>query len=282
MSLDLAKNEVRVSWRYPHSLAAVYRAVSEGRLLMTCGGRMHDFRHDFRVGGAYQYAWAPGKTCKGEYLEIVGPGPGGAGARVRWTWDDCNAGVGAVPSEVTATLSTQGAYTVLEILHVKAPSADLAHSYHQGWTEVLALFRDELDGTTIRVRKDFTVDRKTLFHALGRGGLFRFTVPGEAEFGRGSIDFREGGRYEYPCGKDDYVRGEFTKIVADEQVRFTWSTFCGGEKVDGTEVLIFLESLAGGGTRLHLVHDGLVSAKISEMHLEGWRDSLEEFAKACR
>jgi uncharacterized protein YndB with AHSA1/START domain len=147
---------------------------------------------------------------------------------------------------------------------------------------VLALFRDELDGTTIRLHKDFAVDRETLFQALARGGLFRFTVPGEAEFARGSLDFREGGRYEYPCGKDDYVRGEFTKILPPEQIRFSWSTFVLGEKVDGTEVLLFLEPLVSGGTRLHLVHDGLVSAKISESHVEGWRDALDEFAKAVR
>lgn len=272
MSIDLEKNQVRVSWRYPFPRETVFRAIAAGKLLAACGGKMDEFRQDFRVGGSYQFAWGSGGEqcrCSGTFLEIV------PNERVRWTWDDANT-KGMAPSEVTATLRTKGNYTYIDILHERSPAAEFSHSYHQGWTEVLAGFTDELDGTTLRLAYDYAAPAARVFEALAKGLLFRQTV-NEADFKRGTLEFKEGGVFSYPLGADDYVRGKFTKVTP-KQVNFTWSTVDHGVKVEDTDVMIFLEDLSGGRTRLHLVHDGLWPSKVSEGHTEGWNDALKSFA----
>ena len=280
MSIDLAKKEVRVSWRYPFPRETVFRAIAAGRLLITCGSKMDEFRHDFRVGGAWQFAYGAGgsaMTCKGTYLEIV------PNERVAFTWNEgkdptTGAPASSSESEVTATLTTKGGYTHLEIVHSKVSNVEWAHSFHQGWTEVLGLFLDELDGTTIRLAHELDAPASRVFQALAKGLLFRFTTH-EADFKRGSLDFREWGAFNYSIGADDYVRGQFTKITPN-QLCFTWSTLDSGVRVEESEVTIFLEQLGDKRTRLHLVHDGLRPAKVSESHESGWKDALKNFAGA--
>jgi uncharacterized protein YndB with AHSA1/START domain len=280
MSLDLEKKEVRVSWRYPYPRETIFQALSEGRLLMTCGPKMDEFRHDFRVGGAWQFAYCTGgptKTCKGKYLEIV------PNERVRFTWDELKnfykeESSSSSSSEVTATLTTKGAYTHLEIVHNKVENIEWAHSFHQGWTEVLALFLDEIDGTTLRLSYDYNVGAGQVYQAISKGLLFR-CVTNAADFARGTIDFRAGGLYHFPIGTDDYVRGSFTKVSSTE-IRFTWSTNDSGVKVDDTDVVIYLEEISSSKTRLHLAHDGLQPANVSKSHEQGWTDALKSFAGA--
>lgn len=280
MSLDLEKKEVRVSWRYPYAKETVFRAISEGRLLMTCGSKMDEFRHDFRVGGEWQFAYGSGgptNTCRGKYLEIV------PNERVRFTWNEGKNSTTGAPasgsaSEVTATLTTKGGYTHLEIFHSKVTDIDWAHSFHQGWTEVLGLFLDEIDGTTLRLRHDYDVSVAQVHQAVAKGLLFR-CVTNAADFTRGSIEFREGGSYHFPIGSDDYVRGKFTK-VSPHEIRFTCSTIDSGVNVEDTDVFVYLEELSRSKTRLHLVHDGLRPTNVSKSHEQGWADALKSFAGA--
>ena len=277
MSIDLAKNEVRVAWRYKFAQEKVFRALAAGRLLMTCGPRMDAFRHDFRVGGKYQFSWGtggPNNCSSGEYLEIV------PNERVRFTWCDVMA-ADAPPSIVTVTLTTRGAFTYVDLIHERTPNAERSHSYHQGWTEVLALFNDEMDGTTIRVAHDFDAPVARVHQALAKGLLFRFTTSGEADFKRGTLEFRVGGEYHFPNGAADYVRGKFTKIEPNE-IRLTWSTIDHGVKVEDTDVAIFLEERPGQRTRLHLTHDGLAPLNVSESHVQGWLDALKNLAGVVR
>jgi len=277
MSLDLEKKEVRVSWRYPYSRDTVFKAISEGRLLMTCGPKMDEFRHDFRVGGTWQFAYGSGgptKTCRGKYLEII------PNELVRFTWDELknfynNDSKSASTSEVTATLTTKGGYTHIEIVHNKVENIEWAHSFHQGWTEVLALFLDEIDGTTLRLAHNYNFSVEQVFEAISKGLLFR-CVTTESYFNRGKIDFRESGSYQYPIGADDYVRGTFTKISATE-IRFTWSTIDSGVKVEDTDVIVYLEKMSPSKTRLHLAHDGLRPQSVSISHEQGWSNALNSF-----
>lgn len=273
MTIDLNKREVRVTWRYAFARKTVWEALAAGRLFMTCGGRMVDYQHDFKVGGRYTYAWAPGKSCTGVYTEITPM------ERLRFSWGGCGY-EDAEPSQVCLTLSERGSYTIIEIVHTHTPNAEAAHSYHQGWTEVLALMNDELDGQTIRVHHDFKASRRAVYAAIAEGRLFRFTVPSEADFAVGKIDFKEGGTYYYPCGVDQYVKGTFTKIEVDEVIRFTWSTFVRGVEVKDTEVAIYLQELPNGHTRLYLTHDGLYPQVVSNDHVEGWNDAIAKFAGA--
>jgi uncharacterized protein YndB with AHSA1/START domain len=278
MSLDLEKKEIRVSWRYPYPRETIFRAISEGRLLMTCGSKMDEFRHDFRVGGTWQFAYGKGgptKTCRGKYLEIV------PNERIRFTWDELNnfykeESSPDSSSEVTATLTTKGVYTHLEIVHNKVENVECAHSFHQGWTEVLALFLDEIDGTTLRLSHDYNVAVGQVYQAIAKGLLFR-CVTNADDFARGTIDFREGGAYHFPISTDDYVRGYFTKVSPTE-IRINWSTIDSGVKVEDTDVIVYLEEISPCKTRLHLAHDGLRPAKVSKSHEQGWMDALKNFA----
>lgn len=264
------KKEVRVSWRYPYPVETVFQAIAAGQLLMTCGGRMHEFQHDFRVGGKYAFSWAPGEICTGTYLEIV------PHEKLKWTWNENSKS--EPKSEVTVYLKQKGAFTVLDLVHEKVTSMDSAHSYHQGWTEVLGLFLDELTGTTIRLHQDFDVSVEGLFQALAQGALFRCVTESDKDFQAGRIDFREGGSYDYPIGQQDYARGQFTKIVPNEQIRFTWSTLDSGMAVEETEVLLFLEKRDENKTRLHLVQDGLPNSTVSKSHIRGWSEALGQLS----
>ncbi len=282
MSIDLEKKQVRVSWRYPFPQKTVFQAIADGKLLITCGGRMHEFKHDFQVGGQFAFSWAPGEVCQGTYLEIV------PFERLKWTWNEKSKTEPV--SEVTVVLTTKGAFTHIDLLHEKAGSVDSAHNYHQGWTEVLGLFLDELNGTTLHLAYDFNASPEQLFKALSMGALFRsvaVTVNVDAKLGlnagepltkSGQIDFREGGRYDYPIGKNDFARGQFSRIVPNEMIRFSWSTLDSGLEIKDTEVSLFLEKLESNKTRLHLVHDGLPTRQVSDSHAKGWGSALESMS----
>lgn len=266
MSLDLQAMQVKATWRYPVSRTKVFKALSEGRLFATCGGRMSAFEHEFKVGGRYQYGWGTTGSCHGEYLEIVPE------EKLRFSWSEPD---GHPPSEVTVTLSTRGAFTIIDLVHAKVPRVEGMHEYNQGWTEVLALFLDELDGTTLRISRDYDVPAADMFRALAAGALFR-TIGGPD----GSThDFREGGSYYFKVGKnDDYVRGNFVKISPSDHIKFTWATLDSGVAVEDTDVLLYLKTLSPKSTRLWIVHDGLTVPAVRASHAEGWTDCLEQLA----
>lgn len=180
---------------------------------------------------------------------------------------------------MTVVLSTKGSFTHIDLLHEKPGSDDSAHAYHQGWTEVLGFFLDELNGTTLRISRDFSVSTEQLFQALSMGALFRCVTTGD-DFKEGKFEFREGGSYEYGIGKKDYARGTFLRIVPNEVIRFSWSTLDSGLEVKDTEVILFLEKLEVNRTRHHLVHDGLPTRQVSESHLAGWQDALESLSES--
>lgn len=115
--------------------------------------------------------------------------------------------------------------------------------------------------------------------ALFRSVSVQVVNAGEANPKSGQIDFREGGSYDYPIGKNDFARGQFSRIVPNEIIRFTWSTLDSGLEIKDTEVSHFLEKLDSNKTSLHLVHDGLPTRQVSDSHVKGWESALESMSQ---
>lgn len=89
-----------------------------------------------------------------------------------------------------------------------------------------------------------------------------------------SFDFRVGGKYRFSWGHGGATWGQFTEIVPDRRVAFTWN-FDEAEVVD-TKVTIDLAP-DGKGCLVKLRHEGFASAEIAKMHDGGWVGGLSDF-----
>lgn len=271
MSLDSERKIVHVSWRYPVEQSRVFEAIAEGRLLMTCGSKMSQFHHEFRVGGLWQAVHDGDEPCrmKGKYLEIAAPN------KVRFTWEDpfTPERKGEQPSEVTVTLSRRGGFTCVDLVHEKVSSLESAHSFHQGWTEVLALLRDRLDGTRLYLCHDLKASIAAIRERLSTGDLFQVIGTNRGV----ERSYKVGDYYRYDIGTSDFIEGRITKSGADE-FSFTWSTLNSGKKVEDTGVRIELQELDNTTTRLHLTHDGFTAKEVSDGHRTVWHNALTKFA----
>lgn len=91
-----------------------------------------------------------------------------------------------------------------------------------------------------------------------------------------TADARVGGRYRVDMGGGRFVaEGEYTELVPDRVVAFTWRWTTSD---DVSAVRVELSPTPEGGTRLVLVHTGLADADDAQGHREGWELSLARLA----
>jgi uncharacterized protein YndB with AHSA1/START domain len=105
-----------------------------------------------------------------------------------------------------------------------------------------------------------------------------------------SVDLREGGAYSItmasdnaPPGADDSCGGgqqttafgEYTKIVPNQSLQFTWaSNWSPGEK---SLVTVSLKDVEGG-TEITILHENFNTEASRDGHNQGWAGCLEELA----
>jgi uncharacterized protein YndB with AHSA1/START domain len=129
---------------------------------------------------------------------------------------------------------------------------------------------------TIELTQSIPAPAATVFGAIRNGALFAATG---IEPGSFQHDFRVGGKYSLSWQSGGRCTGAYKEIVADRAVSFTWSS---DECKSGTngDTLVRVTLLdRGSSCELRLVHEGLDSGFCHDDHLEGWKSSLEDFAK---
>ncbi|RYZ66788.1 MAG: SRPBCC domain-containing protein [Proteobacteria bacterium] len=140
---------------------------------------------------------------------------------------------------------------------------------------------------SVRISKDFRAPRESVWRAWTHpSALVRWLGPSHCPAVKVDADVREGGAWRacLTAGGDRAVlwqSGRYLVVKPPERLEFTFA-WEGSNHEDGpgveTHVVVELEELAEGGTRMHFVQTGLVSAKSAAGHSEGWNSTFGRLA----
>jgi uncharacterized protein YndB with AHSA1/START domain len=143
---------------------------------------------------------------------------------------------------------------------------------------------------TLRITRDFNAPRERVWRAWTQpDAIIRWHGPKFYRAAEVDADVRVGGAWR-ACLKSDNLEdvvlwqsGRYLVVTPPERLEFTfaWET---PDHEDGpgvqTHVIVRLEELANGGTRMHFSQTGFLSEKSAISHSVGWNgtfDRLEEF-----
>jgi uncharacterized protein YndB with AHSA1/START domain len=222
----------------------------------------------FRVGGGYRiYFHDAGATCAGKLLEIV------PDRKVVFTWGDEGSDEGFPRTRVSVELmpESDGTRTNVVILHTGFASREDAEGHDQGWCSGLEDLAGELVDGRIRLLRAYEVSRDVLYSLVKEPAKLFGPV---AETGKGSAEFRVGGRYRFPTEKGQ-------EIVPGGKIVFSWLHGCGGALPRPSRVTLSLDDEDDGASSLALVHEDLPAAEV-KAHREGWEHLTAEFRKFLR
>ena len=95
-------------------------------------------------------------------------------------------------------------------------------------------------------------------------------------------DFREGGRYRIkmadPSGVEMSLTGEYVKILANEQLSFSWAWEDDIEESVITSVDIHFEETEDDNVRLVLIQQGFLNQQECDQHNYAWMSCLEKLS----
>lgn len=112
------------------------------------------------------------------------------------------------------------------------------------------------------LEREFNASAGSVFNAIKDGVLF---LQCGAVKNSMKIDFREGGSYYLSFGPDGEIAGNFTKIVPNELIAFTWG--------NGTHVSISIEA-RGNSTLVKLTHFDIPNLEWLDAYRGGWEDGI--------
>jgi uncharacterized protein YndB with AHSA1/START domain len=117
--------------------------------------------------------------------------------------------------------------------------------------------------------------------------MFRAVGPGFYPAAEFDADVRAGGMWRAclrsgdPGDIDLWQSGRYLVVAPPDRLEFTfaWETM-GHEDGPGVEthVVVLLEDLPGGGTRMHFTQTGFLSAKSAGSHSDGWNGTFDRLA----
>ena len=112
--------------------------------------------------------------------------------------------------------------------------------------------------------------------------LSEWFAPGDCVVTQIMSDFKEGGRYRIklmePSGVEMSLTGEYTTILANEQLTFSWAWEDNLEDSVMTSVDIHFEKTEEGYARLVLVQSGFANKDECQQHNHAWMSCLEKLA----
>lgn len=112
--------------------------------------------------------------------------------------------------------------------------------------------------------------------------LMEWFAPGEAEVKQVMSDFKEGGRYRIvlaePAGQEYSLTGQYTHIVANEHLAFSWAWEDNEEESIMTAVDIHFEAENADTTTITLTQTGFMNEQERDQHQNGWMSCLEQLA----
>ena len=112
--------------------------------------------------------------------------------------------------------------------------------------------------------------------------LSEWFAPGDCLVTQIMSDFREGGRYRIkimdPSGIEMSLTGEYVKILANEQLSFSWAWEDDMEESVMTSVDIHFEKTDEENVRLVLMQQGFLNKQECDQHNFAWMSCLEKLA----
>lgn len=112
--------------------------------------------------------------------------------------------------------------------------------------------------------------------------LSEWFAPGDCFVTQVMSDFREGGRYRIkmmdPSGVEMSLTGEYVRILANEQLSFSWAWEDNLEASLITTVDIHFEKTEDDNVRLTLIQQGFVNKQECDQHHYAWMSCLEKLS----
>ena len=112
--------------------------------------------------------------------------------------------------------------------------------------------------------------------------LSEWFAPGDCSVTQIMSDFKEGGRYRIkmmdPSGIEMSLTGEYVKILANEQLSFSWAWEDDMEESVMTSVDIHFEKTEEDNVRLVLIQQGFLNKQECDQHNFAWMSCLEKLA----
>ena len=140
----------------------------------------------------------------------------------------------------------------------------------------------------VRISRDFRAPRDRVWRAWTHpSALVHWLGPSHCPAVLVDADVREGGVWRacLKWGGDQAVlwqSGRYLAVVPPERLEFTFA-WEGSNHEDGpgveTRVIVLLEELPDGGTRMHFQQNGLVSAESAVGHSAGWNSAFGRLAR---
>ena len=258
----LNNSTVEVKRVFNTSPEKLFQAIGAGVLFRTCGGG-DTVKTDFREGGEFYFACGPEHSCTGKFLQVQ------PHSLIQFTWPDAS----TVTIRLTPETSTS---TLMHLLHENIASAENAKLYDWGWRDGINDFSPHV-GKTIVIERQLNGALEKVFSLIAQPEFF---LRVGADLASGSADFRVGGKYSYKvtgCTDGDFVKGEFTDIIPNRRVSFTWHSRCGAGPTGETLVTIDLKKVSDTVTNMKLTHSGFPSEAVAKEHDIGWTEIFEKF-----
>ncbi len=139
------------------------------------------------------------------------------------------------------------------------------------------------DALSLELRRVFAHPRERVFEAWTRPeALAAWMGPTEAIQAEAvHVDLREGGHYQIEfveAGEPrKRVQGTYLTVRRPERLVFTW-TWAAPFPDAGVETIVIVDFReVPDGTLVHLRHLRFATSEVCEMHLAGWRGTLDKF-----
>lgn len=112
--------------------------------------------------------------------------------------------------------------------------------------------------------------------------LMQWFAPGVTLVAQMMSDFTEGGRYriilQEPNGAQNSLTGQFTRIIPNEYLAYSWAWEDNLEESVITQVELVFTPRDDSTTEVTLTHSGFANEQEREQHQYGWISCLEKLA----
>jgi uncharacterized protein YndB with AHSA1/START domain len=159
-----------------------------------------------------------------------------------------------------------GSKTKILIVHTGFQSKEDAEAHDYGWNTGLEDLSGELVDGRVRIVRVYPVSRDVLYSTCSDPRKF-FAPVSKVE--QGSVDFRVGGKYQFPTEKGQ-ILGEFLEIEPGKKIVFSWLSGCGQIFDRPTRVTLTFNDEEDGKSSLGLVHEFLPLGDSVKTHRKGW------------
>jgi uncharacterized protein YndB with AHSA1/START domain len=262
---------ININKEYKCDAKTLFQAIGEGVLFKYTGALMDKLKMDFKEGGDLAIDWGD-STMTGKFTSIK------PYHLIAFTWNfhspELNKDVSTL---VTINIKEEAGKSMLTLVHEGIATEKQKADMTWGWTDAVEdmdkSYLSKMAGLSLTVKKEYSVSTQSLFETLKKGALFVATgaLPDSLSF-----DFRVGGKYHVNWIKSQHATGEFTEIIPNEKIVFTWTGVSSVGTFNNTIVTVTLKPIPEQRSELTLQHTGFESETVRKDHETDWNESLQD------